>query len=116
MAFCHGTLYGKKIMVNNFLEILRVNNFPKREYDDDLSNYLYRIVYESPPPSRWNFILADASAGDDEPKYPASLKTAAKEMSQGLEASRSFGGILVSMRMNSAARAALDIYSPRSEA
>ena len=115
-AILEWRLYGKKIMVNNFLEILRLFNFPKRENDDDLSNYLYRIMYESPHPGPWNFILDGASVGDEETQYPPSLKTAAKEMCQALEASRSFGGILLSMRMHSAARAALDIYSPRSEA
>jgi len=109
-------LYGKKIMVNKILEGLRVNNFPKREYaHDDLSTYLFRMYEEQPPPSPWDFIITEGSE-EKEAKYPESLKTSAKEMSRALEASRSFGGILAGMRMNSAAEAALDIYSPRSEA
>lgn len=110
-------LYGKKIMVNMFVELLRVHNFPKREYaHDNLSAYLYRIMEERPPPSPWDFVIADAGVGDDEAEYPASLKTAAREMSQVLEASQSFDGILAGVRMHSAAEAALDIYSHRSEA
>ena len=34
-------LFGKRLMINKFLELLRANNFPKREYaHDDFLNYL----------------------------------------------------------------------------
>lgn len=88
-------LYGKQVMVNKFLQLLRVNNFPKRHYaHDDLLNYLARI--------------------EDGP-YPTSLKASAKEIELLLSTFESMG-ILLGMRMYSASEAALDAYSPKSEA
>lgn len=90
-------LYGKKIIVNEYLELLRADNFPKREcMHDDLSNYLLRI--ENPYS-----------------EYPTALKADAKKLMRALEVTRIFG-IFAYMRVNSAAETALDIYSPRSEA
>lgn len=88
-------LYGKKLMVSKFYEFLRMNSFPKRKYaHDDFLNYLARI--------------------DDGP-YPASVKTAAKEIYFVLSTFESMG-ILLGMRIHSATEAALDAYSPKSEA
>lgn len=90
-------LHGKKIIVNEYLEILRADNFPKREcMHDNLSNYLSRIE-------------------DPYSEYPPALKADAKKMIRAFEVNRVFG-ILTYMRVNTAAEAALDIYSPRSEA
>lgn len=90
-------LHGRKIMVDYYLELFQTNNFPKcGVMHDDLSNYLSRI--ESPYS-----------------EYPATLKVKVKEMMDALDVNRIFG-ILTYSRVNSAAEAALDIYSPRSEA
>jgi hypothetical protein len=89
-------LYGKRFMVNKFVEFLRANNFPKRKYaHDDFLNYLARI--------------------EDEPSCPASVKASAKEIYFVLSTFESMG-ILLGMRMHSASEAALDAYSPKSEA
>ena len=89
-------VYGKKLMVKKHLEFLRTHNFPRRTYaHDNISAYLLRI--------------------EDGPEYSAPLKTTAKEMRSVLELCEGFG-ILLGMRMHSAAEAALDVYSPRSEA
>lgn len=88
-------LYGKSFMVNKFLELLRANNFPKREYShDDFLSYLSRI--------------------QDGP-YAASLKGSAREIYFLLSTFESIG-ILLGARMHSATEAALDEYSPKSEA
>lgn len=88
-------LHGKKVMVDYYLELFQANNFPKRELmSDDLSGYLARI--ESPYS-----------------EYPATLKAKVKEMMDALDVNRIFG-IPTYMRVQSAAEAALDIYSPRS--
>jgi hypothetical protein len=88
-------LYGKKLMVNKFHEFLRANNFPKRTYaHDDFLNYLARI--------------------EDGP-FPPSVKASAKEIYFLLSTFESMG-ILLGMRMHSATEAALDAYSPKSEA
>ena len=89
-------LYGKRVMVNKFVEFLRANNFPKRKYaHDDFLNYLARF--------------------EDEPSCPASVKASAKEIYFLLSTFESMG-ILLGMRMHSASDAALDVYSPKSEA
>ena len=89
-------LYGKKLTVSKFLLLLQSNNFPKREYaHDDFLNYLARI--------------------DDGPQYPMSIKTAAKEIYSLLSTYESIG-ILPGARMHAASEAALDAYSPKSEA
>lgn len=89
-------LFGKKLMINKFLELLRANNFPKREYaHDDFLNYLSRI--------------------EDNPQHAASLKTSAKEIYFLLSTFESMG-ILLGMRMHSASETALDVYSPKVEA
>jgi len=88
-------LYGKKFMVNRFLELLRANHFPKRQYaHDDFLNYLARI--------------------EDGP-YPPSVKASAKEINFILATFENMG-ILLGMRMHSATEAALDAYSPKSQA
>ncbi len=89
--------HGKKIMVNEYLEIFRSNKFPKREFKtEDLSGYLSRIEY----------------AYSD---FPNSLKVEARQIMRALEANRIWG-IPIYMRVNSAAVTAFDIYSPKSEA
>ena|SRR5665647_1041225 len=89
-------LYGKKLTMDKFLLILRTNNFPKREYaHDDFLCYLARI--------------------DDGPQYPTSIKTAAKEIYSLLLTYESIG-ILPGARMHAASDAALDVFSPKSEA
>lgn len=89
-------LYGKRFMVNKFVELLRANNFPKRKYaHDDFLNYLARI--------------------EDDPSCPATVKASAKEIYFLLSTFESMG-ILLGMRMHSASDAALDVYSPKAEA
>jgi hypothetical protein len=89
-------LYGKKLMTRKFLFLLQSNNFPKREYEhDDFSNYLARI--------------------DDGLQYSMSIKTAAKDIYSLLSTYESIG-ILLGARMHAASEAALDAYSPKSEA
>ena len=88
-------LYGKKLMVNKFLGLLRANNFPKREYQhDDFLGSLARI--------------------EDGP-YGDSVKTSAKEIYFLLSTFESMG-ILLGMRMHAASEAALETYSPKAEA
>jgi hypothetical protein len=88
--------YGRSVMVQRFLELLRTNSFPKRTYaHDDFLNYLARI--------------------DDDPACPHSVKASAKEIHFMLEVFESLG-ILLGMRMHSAAELALEQYSPRTEA
>ena len=89
-------LYGKKYMVDKFLEFLRTNNFPKRECaHDHFLNYLTRI--------------------QDGPRYAASLKASAKEIYFLLSTFESMG-ILWGVRMHSATEAALEVHSPRDKA
>lgn len=89
-------LYGKKYMVDKFLEFLRTSNFPKREYaHDDFLNYLARI--------------------QDGLQYAASLKASAKEIYFLLSTFESMG-ILLGVRMHSASEAALEVHSPRDKA
>lgn len=88
-------LHGRKIMINEYLELFRSNNFPKREMPENLSGYLSRIE-------------------DTYSEYPATLKAKVKEMKRAFEVNRIFG-ILTFLRVHSAAEAALDIYSPLSE-
>lgn len=89
-------LYGKKLTVRKVLFLLQFNNFPKREYaHDDFLNYLARI--------------------DDGAQYPTSIKTAAKEIYYLLSTYENIG-ILLGARMHAASEAALDAYSPKSEA
>jgi len=88
-------LYGKKLMVDNFLGLLQANNFPKREYqDDDFLGYLARIK---------------------DGLYADSVKTSAKEIYFLLSTLESMG-ILLGMRMHTASEAALETYSPKAEA
>jgi hypothetical protein len=88
-------LYGKKLMVNKFLGLLRANNFPKREYQhDNFLAYLGRI---------------------EDGSYADSVKTTAKEIYFLLSVFEDMG-ILLGMRMHSASEAALETYSPKAEA
>lgn len=88
-------LYGKKLMVNKFLGLLRENNYPKREYQhDDFLDYLVRI--ECGP-------------------YTDSVKKSAKEIYFLLSTFENMG-ILLGMRMHGASEAALETYSPKAEA
>jgi len=88
-------LCGKKILVDKALRFLRENNFPKREHaHDDSLAYFGRI--------------------EDGGKYDASIRTLAKEMTFVMTICE-HTGILAGMRMYSAADAALDMYSPKSE-
>ena len=88
--------YGKRITVQRNLQMLRQSNFPKREYaHDDFLAYLSRIESES--------------------RYDANLRTAAKQWYFMLATWEQMG-ILLGMRMHAATDAALDIYSPKSEA
>lgn len=89
-------LYGKRIIVKRHLDFMRANNFPMRKYsDDDFLDYLARI--------------------EDDPEYPASIKGLGKEMRAVLVTCEGLG-ILLGMRMHSAADEALDVYSPRANA
>jgi hypothetical protein len=89
-------MYGKKLMVNKHLQLLHANKFPTRQYShDDFSAYMSRIA--------------------DDPDSPAPLIVLAKEATHSLELAENLG-ILIGMRVHSAAEAALDIYSPKSEA
>ncbi len=85
-------LYGKKKIVQLNLNILRFNNFPKREIDDDFLNYLARIEIND--------------------SHSMQLKAVAKNWEQSL-AFFEHTGILIGMRMYAAADEALDIYSPK---
>jgi hypothetical protein len=88
-------LYGKKLMINRFLGLLRANNFPKREYQhDDFSAYLARI---------------------EDGEYADSTKTCAKEIGFLLSTFESME-TLQGMRIHAASEAALEAYSPKSEA
>jgi hypothetical protein len=89
-------IYGKRVAVQRSLAILRANNFPKRRYaEEDFQNYLAGI--------------------EDDPECPESVKKGANEIQLVLSAFERFG-ILLGMRMHSAAEAAFDLYSPKSEA
>ena len=89
-------LYGRKFMVQKYLKLLRANNFPKRKYaHDDFLGYLARV--------------------EDDPTSSPSTRAAAKEIEFYLGTFESLG-ILLGMRMHSAAELALEQYSPRAEA
>lgn len=89
-------VYGRRLMIDRNLAILRTNSFPKRTYaHDDFLAYLSRIE-------------------DDNEATPI-LHARAKEMTFVLSFYESVG-ILVGMRMHDAAEKALDIYSPSAEA
>ena len=95
-SFISWHFYGKQKLIKLNLEMLIKNNFPKRMYShDDVLNYLCRI--------------------DDDDSYSVQTKMAAKNWEQMLAFYENFG-IILGMRMNSAADAALDIYSPKQEA
>lgn len=88
-------IFGKKLMVDKLLRLLRENNFPKREYrHDNFMGYLSRV--EGGP-------------------YAESVKTSAKEIYFLLATYESMG-ILLGMRMHAASEAALEAYSPKAEA
>lgn len=88
-------LYGKKKAIERSLTLLRSNEFPKRQYaDDDLLKYLVRIERDE--------------------TCTLQIKSAAKQWEQAL-AFFEDSGILLGMRMHSAAEAALNIYSPKHE-
>ena len=90
-------VYAKRETVKRQLALLRENKFPKREYaHDDFTSYLARII-------------------DPESEYSAAQKATAKEIQVVLAAVESVGGLL-GMRLHAATDAALDIYSPASEA
>jgi hypothetical protein len=89
-------LYGKRLMVGKHLEFLRARSFPKRKFsEEDCLGYLSSI--------------------EDDPDQPASLRAAAKEMHWALATCEEVG-IIVGMRMHSAAEAALEVYSPKAQA
>lgn len=89
-------LHGKKLMTEKFLLILRANNFPKREYaHDDFTNYLARI--------------------GDLSNFSTSVSASAKEIYLLLSTFEGIG-IFPGARMHAATEAALDVYSPKSEA
>jgi len=86
-------LYGKKKIVQLYLDILQNSNFPKREVEsDNFLTHLNRI-----------------ENNDD---YSLQLKVAAKHWEQSLFFYENTG-ILIGMRMNAAADEAFDIYSPK---
>ena len=88
--------YGMRTTVQEYVELLRANSFPAREYaHDDLRNYLARI--------------------EDGVEYSQAIRGAAKEISSARKLAQSMG-ILLGMRMESAWNAALDIHSPRDKA
>jgi hypothetical protein len=85
-------VYGKKVMIERNLKLLRANHFPKREYaHDDFAGYLARI--------------------EQGPKYSEQLKAVAQQMYFVLSFFES-AGMLSGMRMHAAADEALNIYSP----
>ena len=89
-------LYGKKLMVQKFLEFLSTNNFPKRKCEhDNFMDYLVQI--------------------EARPEYPSSVKVSAREMRQILKTYESIG-ILIGARIHAASDMALNAYSPRSQA
>lgn len=89
-------LYGRKMMIERNLSILRANNYPKRQYaHDDFLNYLSRIEVND--------------------TFPQEIKIAARQWEQVLALFESFG-ILPGMRMHAAADEALNIYSPKHDA
>jgi hypothetical protein len=89
-------LYGKRQAVQANLQLLRQGNYPKREYAHE---------------TFWNYLLRV----EDEPRYDADLRASAKQWHFALGMWEQMG-ILVGMRMHAATDAALDIYSPNSEA
>jgi hypothetical protein len=89
-------VYGKRRVVNLFLDFLRGHAFPKRAYaHDDFLGYLSRI--------------------EDNPAQPASVKAAAKEI-YGALSTWERTGMILGMRMHSASETALETYSPRADA
>lgn len=89
-------VYGKKRMVDVHLQFLRTHRFPPRQYaHDNFLTYMFRI--------------------EEDEDSPATLKALAKESSRTLELFENLG-VLAGVRMHSAAEAALDVYSPKSQA
>jgi hypothetical protein len=89
-------VYGKKRMIGMQLQFLRVHNFPRRKFShDSFSAYMFRI--------------------EEDEDSPAALKALAKESTRTLELFDNLG-ILLGMRMHSAAEAALEAYSPKAQA
>lgn len=89
-------LYGKKKAIERNLTLLRSNKFPKRQYaHDNFLQYLVRI--------------------EQDESCPLQIKSAAKQWEQALALFED-SGILLGMRMYSAADEALNIYSPKDEA
>lgn len=95
-------LYGRRKTIDRVLQILREAAFPPRFYrHDDFSNYLARIEN-------------DPLGAAQEPR-PVQLTRLARELRQVLELHEQ-RGVLAGMRMDSAAEAALEQYSPRASA
>ncbi len=89
-------LHGKQKMIGFNLNLLIGNQFPKRTYEhDDASSYLYRI--------------------SEDDSYSQQTRMAAKQWEHMLTFYE-ISGVILGMRMHSAADAALDIYSPKNEA
>lgn len=92
----HWHLYGKRMVVDKYVEFLRTHGFPKRNSTHDgLLAYLVRI--------------------EDDQEQSASMRTAATYMHTVLSACEEVG-ILPGSRMHSAMKAALEIYSPKAQA
>jgi hypothetical protein len=92
----HWRLYGKRMVVDKYVDFLRAHGFPKRNSPHDgLLAYLARI--------------------ENDPELSASLRTAASHVHTVLSACEEVG-ILSGSRMHSAMKAALEIYSPKAQA
>lgn len=85
-------MYGKKATAQKYQAFLSSKKFPAREGNEDLDSYLYRILFvdESPAPLRENAWI----------------------LSTELQAANA-NGLMAGLRLNSAANAALDAYSPK---
>jgi len=95
-GFAIWRLYQRKMVVAKYLQWLRANDFPPREYsDDDFQAYLSRI--------------------DENLELPIEVRMRARETQARLEVIEE-AGVLLGMRAHDATDAALDIYSPKSEA
>jgi hypothetical protein len=89
-------LFGRRVTVSRFLEILRSNNCPSRFYQhDDFLNYLARI--------------------DGDTNLPESARRAAKVLHEMLGLFEA-QGILIGARMHAASELALEAYSPKANA
>ena len=89
-------LYTKKVLVQKFIDHMRLRQLPKRKFaEEGFTEYVSRL--------------------EDDPKQPDSVKRVATEFRMGLEIWET-SGIFTGMRMHAAAEAAFDAYSPKAEA